>query len=123
MQRQRELAIYALEAWAFWSLSDEGYAPTSVIDRIGDSHSGGGESKSAPPRGVELPQDVANVIYVFHKMMATEEGAKKCHLIRSLYLQRKPKESIAQFFKRTKMGNPREYYEALREFAVRLDML
>lgn len=116
-------ANYALEEWAQWALSSDGYPPTSAIENLGKPSA---RSSDAPlPHGVELPnREVANVIYVFHKMIeAGDKSAENCQILRVVALGRKENESLAAYCKRLGAFSPRKYHHAVEEFAVRLDMV
>ncbi len=123
-------ANYALEEWAQWALSSDGYPPTSAIENLGKPSA---RSSDAPlPHGVEFPnREVANVIYVFHKMIeAGDKSAQNCQLIRAVMLMRKENESIKEFCRRVcnEIGKDsgfsfQKYHKAIKEFAARLDML
>ena len=124
-------ANYALEEWARWVLTNNGYPSTSVIEKIGTPSER--RSGTSLPHGVELPNsEVANVIYVFHKMIeAGDRSAENCQILRAVILMRKDNESIKAFCRR--LGNsmcskarnitPQKYYSAVKEFTARLDML
>lgn len=116
-------ANHALEEWAYWVLTNNGYPSTSAIENLGKPSA---RSSNAPlPHGVELPNsEVANVIYVFHKMIeAGDKSAENCQILRAVALGRKENESLAAFCKRLGGFSARKYHYAMDEFAVRLDML
>lgn len=116
-------ANYALEEWAQWVLSSNGYPPTSAIEHIDRPTSSDTEARI--PHGVEFPsKEVANVIYVFHKMIeAGDKSAENCQILRVVALGRKENESLAAFCKRLEAFSPRKYHYAVEEFAARLDMI
>lgn len=117
-------ANYALEEWAKWILSNNGYPSTSAIEQVGKTSVRGADAPL--PHGVELPnREVANVIYVFHKMIDSDsKSANNCHILRFVLLTREGNESLRDFCKRVQ-GKifPHQYYSAVREFAARLDMI
>lgn len=116
-------ANYALEEWARWVLTNNGYPSTSVIEKIGTPSER--RSSTSLPHGVELPNsEVANVIYVFHKMIeAGDRSAENCQILRTVALGRKENESLSAFCKRIGEFSVRKYHYAVEEFAVRLDMV
>lgn len=123
-RRDFNYAYHCLEQWVLWNTEHNGFPARSPILKLGEMVAF--SSASSIPTGVESnDRDVerANTILA---MMNNSSGksAERAHLLKVIAIGQQEGESIQAAIDRLEIKiNKRDYYEAIEEFDIRLEML
>lgn len=112
-----------LEAWARWSLDNNGFPESSPLAKIGEMRSDADGSRL--PDGVEpngLAQDALFVFAAMRNDPNNRMSLKHRSVLHDVYIEREMGETIRDLCKRLNKFNYDEYKSAINEFAHKLDM-
>ena len=112
-----------LEAWARWSLDNNGFPSESPLARIGEMRSNADGSRL--PDGIEqdrLAQDATFIFLSMRNDRSNKSSLRHRSVLQEFYLERKEAETVSSFCKRSESFDHNTYSKAINEFAHRLDM-
>lgn len=112
-----------LEAWARWSLDNNGFPSESPLARIGEMR--GNADGSRLPDGIEQDRLVQDATFVFLAMRndsSNKMSLKHRKVLQQFYLERAESETVRAFYKRSDQFGHNDYTSAINEFAHKLDM-
>ena len=123
-RRDFNYAYHCLEKWVIWDSEHNGYPARSPILKFGEAMAF--PTESSIPTGVEpFDRDVERANTILAMMNCSSgKSAERARLLKVVTAIRKENESIQVVLDRIDDKiNKRDYYEAIEEFDIRLEML
>lgn len=121
-RRDYNYANYCLEKWVLWNTEHNGFPSRSPILKFGENPAH--IAASSIPTGVEPNnREVEYANFVLAVMNGGDgKSPQRAHILKVVVINRSNGETIKELIKRLDMGiSERQYYDALEEFAMRLD--